>query len=104
MVPAFQKVNPISLSRASLQQDLPTAAGGGFDWTERAGTRSDGRKQGRHSADGCGEGRAILSPACAASGGVSNGRLPVFQIDDGWWRGECRGVYGLFPANYVELL
>ena len=34
------------------------AAGGGFDGTERAGTRSDGRKQGRNSADGCGEDRA----------------------------------------------
>ena len=25
------------------------------------------------------------------------------QIDDGWWRGECHGRVGLFPANYVEL-
>ncbi len=25
------------------------------------------------------------------------------QIDEGWWRGECRGRAGLFPANYVEL-
>jgi len=24
-------------------------------------------------------------------------------IDEGWWRGTCRGVHGLFPANYVEL-
>ena len=31
------------------------AAGGGFDGTERAGTRSDGRKQGRNSADRCDE-------------------------------------------------
>ena len=38
----------------------PGAAGGGFDGTERAGTRSDGRKQGRNSADGCGEDRAGL--------------------------------------------
>ena len=35
------------------------AAGGGLDETERAGTRSDGRKQGRDSADGCGEDRAL---------------------------------------------
>ena len=28
------------------------------DGTKRAGTRSDGRKQGRNSADGCGEDRA----------------------------------------------
>ena len=34
------------------------APGGGFDGTKRAGTRSDGRKQGRNSADGCGEDRA----------------------------------------------
>ena len=32
--------------------------GGGFDGTERAGTRSDGLKQGRDSADGCCEDRA----------------------------------------------
>lgn len=24
-------------------------------------------------------------------------------IDEGWWRGTCRGVHGLFPANYVEV-
>jgi len=24
-------------------------------------------------------------------------------IDEGWWRGTCRGFHGLFPANYVEL-
>ena len=35
-----------------------SAAGGGFDGTKRAGTRSDGRRQGRNSADGCGEDRA----------------------------------------------
>ncbi|XP_054999069.1 src substrate cortactin isoform X2 [Sorex araneus] len=27
----------------------------------------------------------------------------IEMIDDGWWRGLCRGRYGLFPANYVEL-
>ncbi|XP_048462862.1 liprin-alpha-1-like [Rhincodon typus] len=27
----------------------------------------------------------------------------IEMIDEGWWRGECRGRYGLFPANYVEL-
>ena len=31
-----------------------SAAGGGFDGTGGAGTRSDGRKQGRNGADGCG--------------------------------------------------
>ena len=25
------------------------------------------------------------------------------QIDEGWWRGECGGQIGLFPANYVQL-
>ena len=35
----------------------------GLDWTERAGTRSDGRKQCRHSADGCGEDRASAEAA-----------------------------------------
>ncbi|KAF7640206.1 SH3 domain-containing protein [Meloidogyne graminicola] len=28
----------------------------------------------------------------------------IEQIDVGWWRGWCKGQYGLFPANYVELL
>ncbi|CAH0553266.1 unnamed protein product [Brassicogethes aeneus] len=27
----------------------------------------------------------------------------IEQIDEGWWRGLCKGVYGLFPANYVQL-
>ena len=27
----------------------------------------------------------------------------IEQIDEGWWRG-VRGSYGLFPANYVELI
>lgn len=29
--------------------------------------------------------------------------IKFFQIDKGWWRGLCKGQYGLFPANYVEL-
>ena len=29
----------------------------------------------------------------------------VDQIDPGWWQGlSPEGVYGLFPANYVELI
>ncbi|XP_063233775.1 src substrate cortactin isoform X2 [Bacillus rossius redtenbacheri] len=27
----------------------------------------------------------------------------IEMIDEGWWRGFCRGQYGLFPANYVQL-
>ncbi|CAI4232511.1 unnamed protein product [Auanema sp. JU1783] len=27
----------------------------------------------------------------------------IEQIDAGWWRGQCNGQYGLFPANYVQL-
>lgn len=27
----------------------------------------------------------------------------VEKIDEGWWRGMCKGHYGLFPANYVQL-
>ncbi|XP_016041777.1 src substrate cortactin isoform X4 [Erinaceus europaeus] len=27
----------------------------------------------------------------------------IEMVDDGWWRGLCRGRFGLFPANYVEL-
>ena len=43
-----------------------SGAGDGFDGTERVGTRSDGRKQGRNSADRCGEDRALLSTTAAA--------------------------------------
>ncbi|XP_023232337.1 src substrate cortactin-like [Centruroides sculpturatus] len=28
----------------------------------------------------------------------------IEMIDEGWWRGECRGQIGLFPANYVQLI
>lgn len=28
----------------------------------------------------------------------------IDMIDEGWWRGECRGQVGLFPANYVQLI
>lgn len=27
----------------------------------------------------------------------------IEMIDEGWWRGYCKGQYGLFPANYVIL-
>ena len=41
----------------SFVKTAPAAPGGGCDGTEQAGTRSDGRTQGRNSADGCGEDR-----------------------------------------------
>ncbi|NXL37812.1 HCLS1 protein, partial [Glaucidium brasilianum] len=28
----------------------------------------------------------------------------IEMVDEGWWRGQCRGKFGLFPANYVKLL
>ncbi|NWU95570.1 HCLS1 protein, partial [Upupa epops] len=28
----------------------------------------------------------------------------IEMVDEGWWRGQCRGKRGLFPANYVKLL
>ncbi|XP_078002857.1 hematopoietic lineage cell-specific protein isoform X2 [Phascolarctos cinereus] len=28
----------------------------------------------------------------------------IEMIDEGWWRGRCHGHFGLFPANYVQLL
>ena len=46
------------------------AAGGGCDGTERAGARSDGRTQGRNSADGRGEDRS-----CRLSGALGLYRL-----------------------------
>ncbi|XP_041982890.1 src substrate cortactin [Aricia agestis] len=27
----------------------------------------------------------------------------ILMIDEGWWQGLCKGAYGLFPANYVQL-
>ena len=42
------------------------APGGGFDGKERIGARSDGRKQGRSSADGCGEDRVSVRHRSAA--------------------------------------
>lgn len=27
----------------------------------------------------------------------------IEMIDEGWWKGTCRGHSGIFPANYVEL-
>ena len=45
-------------SRQNRLQARLEAAGSGFAGMERAGTRSDGRKQRRNSADGCGEDRA----------------------------------------------
>ncbi|NXM03006.1 HCLS1 protein, partial [Tyrannus savana] len=28
----------------------------------------------------------------------------IEMVDEGWWRGQCHGRVGLFPANYVQLL
>lgn len=28
----------------------------------------------------------------------------IEMIDEGWWRGLCNNQYGLFPANYVQLM
>lgn len=28
----------------------------------------------------------------------------IEMIDEGWWRGLCNNQYGLFPANYVQIL
>lgn len=28
----------------------------------------------------------------------------IEMVHEGWWRGCCRGHFGLFPANYVKLL
>lgn len=28
----------------------------------------------------------------------------IVQVDSGWWQGKCKGAYGLFPANYVQVI
>eukprot|EP00696_Hemimastix_kukwesjijk_P020007 gnl/Hemi2/9482_TR3295_c0_g1_i1.p1 gnl/Hemi2/9482_TR3295_c0_g1~~gnl/Hemi2/9482_TR3295_c0_g1_i1.p1 ORF type:complete len:666 (-),score=194.75 gnl/Hemi2/9482_TR3295_c0_g1_i1:129-1919(-) len=30
--------------------------------------------------------------------------IHVAKVHDGWWQGECNGLVGLFPSNYVEPL
>ena len=50
-----------------------SGAGGGFGETERTGPRSDGRKQGRNGADGCGEDRALLRSHTATQSGKMHG-------------------------------
>ncbi|NXT06677.1 HCLS1 protein, partial [Prunella fulvescens] len=30
--------------------------------------------------------------------------MHIEMVDEGWWRGQCHGRVGLFPANYVKLL
>ena len=67
---------PASIARSSQHPSAlfrpvwrrPSVAGGGFDGTERTGTRSEGREQGRDSADGCGEDRASLLTAADTTG------------------------------------
>ncbi len=27
-----------------------------------------------------------------------------FKVDEGWWQGRCKGNFGLFPANYVQII
>jgi len=28
----------------------------------------------------------------------------IEMVDEGWWIGESHGKFGLFPANYVEIV
>lgn len=28
----------------------------------------------------------------------------IEMIDEGWWKGQCHGRTGLFPAAYVQLI
>lgn len=28
----------------------------------------------------------------------------IEMIDEGWWKGQCHGHVGLFPAAYVQLI
>merc|ERR1712203_509898 len=28
----------------------------------------------------------------------------IEMVDEGWWIGESHGKFGLFPANYVEVI
>lgn len=28
----------------------------------------------------------------------------IEMVDEGWWKGQCHGRIGLFPAAYVELM
>ena len=54
-----------------------SAAGGGFDGTEQAGTHSDSRKQGRNSADRCGKDRTLAGVETRGLVGV---RIHVIDV------------------------
>ena len=56
--PSASRPNPSRQTRLQARLEAGLTPGGGFDGPERTGTRSDGRKQGLHRADGCGEDRA----------------------------------------------
>ena len=51
--------------------------------------------------------KPICSPVSAGDDEISFDPDDIItnieMIDEGWWRGVCRGAYGLFPANYVEV-
>ena len=71
---------PLKPSPHRTRQRCSGPAGGGFDGIERAGTRSDSRKQGQNSADGCGEDRAeVLLSARALTAPAFQRRVLVFS-------------------------
>ena len=92
--------HPLGLFRTCLRPSVkskppPAAAGGGSEETKRAGMRSDGRKQDRNSADGCGEDRASV---CSSDRGQVHRSVqlmavrhvksmtPYVRLDCGrWW-------------------
>lgn len=72
--------------------------------------RGGGGGSGHWAASSAGQGaRDSLASASSPAGDDEISFDPddiitnIEMIDDGWWRGLCKGRYGLFPANYVEL-
>ena len=84
---------PMGIGLQSRQNHLqsPGAPGGGFDGPERAGTRLDGRKQGRNSADGCGGDRALHGRTLVWTAAADPGER------GDWWR--CVATAGKRPRG-----
>ena len=88
----------------------PVAPGGGFDGTERAGTRSDGRTQGRNSADGCGEDRALGRRRDRSASFIprlatpppSSREMRVRGDGEIWRSGEAAGPEKLLSRGYWD--
>ncbi|CAL8352520.1 unnamed protein product [Merluccius merluccius] len=78
-----------------LYQNVPTAAAGADDQQYDAGEDVGLTAVALYDYQAAGDDEISFDPDDI----ITN----IEMIDEGWWRGVCRGAYGLFPANYVEV-